>query len=94
MSGFSVDFNNELPTPSSTITSQKSSWHEQKARMGLAYWVLFGIFFMFIIAIMANALARFEILDFTVSHLLFDLCRTGLLPIVTLILGYYFSKSE
>jgi len=68
-------------------------WHPEKERMKLAYWVLGGIFATFVLTILACFLAKQEYLETSVSFALFEFCRTGLLPIVTLILGYYFSKN-
>lgn len=62
--------------------------------MDLAYWVLGAILSLFILSIATNVLAHFGWLDANVSHDFFEICRTGLLPIVTLILGYYFSKGN
>jgi len=82
----------EQPDEFSQISKEK--WHPEKARICLAYWVLGGILSMFIFSIVTNCLAHYGILDESVSRELFEICRTGLLPIVTLILGYYFSKNN
>lgn len=82
----------EQPDESSRISKEK--WHPEKARIGLAYWVLGGIVSMFILSIVTDCLSHYGILDEFVSRELFEICRTGLLPIVTLILGYYFSKNN
>jgi hypothetical protein len=88
-----IDFSNEIKNE--TIKSQKPDlklWHPEKAKMRLAYWVLAGIFIIFIVSVLSNYLAKNGLLDMSLSNSLFELCKTGLLPIVTLILGYYFSK--
>jgi hypothetical protein len=72
----------------------KEKWHPEKARISLAYWVLGAIFVMFILSIVTDILVVDGKLDRFVSQELFEICRTGLLPIVTLILGYYFSKNN
>lgn len=72
----------------------KQLWHPEKARMRLAYWVLAGIFAVFLLAIFVNHLAKVNYLDPALSKALFEFCKTGLLPIVTLILGYYFSHNN
>ena len=72
---------------------EKEPWHPDKARMRLAYWVLAGIFFIFLLTIFVNHLAKVNYVDSSISVALLEVCKTGLLPIVTLILGYYFSKN-
>jgi hypothetical protein len=69
-------------------------WHPEKARMSLAYWVLAGIFFFFLLTIFVSYLAKMEYVEANLSTALLEICKTGLLPIVTLILGYYFSKNS
>jgi hypothetical protein len=71
-----------------------SIWDPVKAKMTLAYWVLGGIISVLILAIISNALSTFNIIDKTISPMLLEIWKTGLLPIVTLILGYYFSKQD
>lgn len=62
--------------------------------MNLAYWVLSAVFVMFLLTMVADVLVVKGKLEKFVSEELFEICRTGLLPIVTLILGYYFSKNN
>jgi hypothetical protein len=69
-------------------------WHPEKAKMTLAYCVLGAIFIIFGTSIECNYLAKREILEMVFANNLFDFCKTALLPLVTLILGYYFGKSE
>ncbi|TAK78796.1 MAG: hypothetical protein EPO11_00935 [Gammaproteobacteria bacterium] len=85
------DLSNEFPSEISL--PDKQLWHPEKARMRLAYWVLAGIFCVFLLTIFINHLAKVDYVDANLSLSLFELCKTGLLPIVTLILGYYFSKN-
>jgi uncharacterized membrane protein len=88
-----IDFSHEIKNE--TIKSQEPNlklWHPEKAKMQLAYWVLAGIFIIFITSVVSNYLAKKGLLDMGLSNGLFELCKTGLLPIVTLVLGYYFSK--
>lgn len=87
-SNLNNEFPQEIPLP------ERTPWHPEKARMLLAYWVLGGIFSVFVITIVVNHLAKIDYVDDGLSLALFELCKTGLLPIVTLILGYYFSKSN
>jgi hypothetical protein len=72
---------------------EKEPCHPDKAKMKLAYVVLGGIFTFFIITLICSSLAKLGYFDFAVSNSLFEIFKTGLLPIVTLILGYYFSKN-
>jgi len=72
---------------------EKEPWHPDKAKMKLAYIVLGGIFAYFIITLICFSLSNFGYFDLVVSNSLFEILKTGLLPIVTLILGYYFSKT-
>lgn len=88
-----LDYSDELKNENSEILPIMEPWHAEKARMTLAYWVLAGIFAMFILAIICKSASKLEYLDVETGNQLFDICRTGLLPIITLILGYYFSKS-
>jgi hypothetical protein len=67
-------------------------WHPEKAEMRLAYWVLGSIFFIFLLNFLSNYLAKVGLIETSFSAALFELCKTGLLPMVTFILGYYFSK--
>lgn len=69
------------------IKPSLTNWNLDKAKMHLAYLVLIGIISILIIAILINVYQSNEF-----SKSLFEFCKTGLLPIVTLILGYYFSK--
>ena len=86
------DFGSEQIDDPNRISKQR--WHPEKARMNLAYWVLGAIFIMFIISVVTDFLVINGKLDAFVSKDFFEICRTGLLPIVTLILGYYFSKNN
>lgn len=88
-----LDYSNEQKSEHNEILPTMEPWHVEKARMALAYWVLAGIFLMFIIAIVCKSASKLEYLDVETGNQIFDICRTGLLPIITLILGYYFSKS-
>lgn len=85
------DFGQEEPLTEKNI---KEPWHPEKAGIGLAHKVLIAIFCVLILSILTNWLSHINILDEFVSKELFEICRTGLLPIVTLILGYYFSKND
>lgn len=87
----SLDLGNERDTGEDIPI--KEPWHPDKARMSLAFWVLGSILFLFLLSIFVNYLANLRYIDEELSNSLFELCRTGLLPIVTLILGYYFSKN-
>jgi polyferredoxin len=73
---------------------QKELWHPEKERMKLAYWVLAAIFFIFVLSLLANYLAHQNYIDVMLSNSLFEFCKTSLLPVVTLILGFYFSKEH
>lgn len=68
--------------------------HSEKERMTLAYRVLSGIFIVFLLSCASKIFVHLGYLDPETGNTLFELCKTGLLPIVTLILGYYFSKSS
>ncbi len=72
----------------------KEPWHPEKARMRLAYGVLIAIFIIFCSTFFVNHFAITGYIDSTYSKEFIELCKTGLLPIVTLILGYYFSKNN
>jgi hypothetical protein len=87
-----LDLQNEIPSDRYNI--EKRLWHPEKARMKLAYIVLIGIFFLFILSLIVSWLAKIGYMCDETSRSMFELCRTGLLPIVTLILGYYFSKNN
>ena len=64
----------------------KEKWHPEKARMTLAYSVLSAILGVFILSIITDFFSHYNMLDDFVSRELFEICHTGLLPIVTLIL--------
>jgi polyferredoxin len=87
-----LDLSNEVLSKKAWYP-EKEPWHPEKARIRLAYCVLTGIFFIFLLTIFVNHLAKIDYMDSAMSLALLELCKTGLLPIVTLILGYYFSKS-
>lgn len=76
------------------LQPEKEPWHPEKARMQLAYRVLIGISVIFILTLASYIFAHFGWLDVGVCNSLFEFCKTGLLPIVTLILGYYFSQNN
>lgn len=88
----SIDLSKEIPSKKSWYPA-KEPWHPDKAKMQLAYVVLGGIFAYFIITLICSSLAKLGYFDTIISNSLFEIFKTGLLPIVTLILGYYFSKS-
>ncbi|MBV9575460.1 MAG: hypothetical protein JO149_02420 [Gammaproteobacteria bacterium] len=88
----SLDLSKEIPSKK-MWHPEKEPWHSERARMHLAYGVLAGIFFIFLLSIFVNHLAKINYIDTTISATLMEICKTGLLPIVTLILGYYFSKN-
>jgi hypothetical protein len=88
----SLDLSGEVPSKK-TWRPEKELWHPDKAKMKLAYVVLGGIFAYFIITLICSSLSKFGCFDMAVSNSLFEILKTGLLPIVTLILGYYFSKA-
>lgn len=89
----SLDLSKEVPSKKIWYPA-KETWHPERARMRLAYLVLIGIFSLFLFSIVVGGFAKIGYIDQETSHSMFELCRTGLLPIVTLILGYYFSKSN
>lgn len=89
-----IDYSDEQRGDYSELLPTMEPWHAEKARMALAYWVLAGIFLMFLIAIICKSASKLEYLDEETGNQIFDICRTGLLPIITLILGYYFSNSN
>jgi hypothetical protein len=66
-----------------------NAWDPNPAKMAFAYWIFIGITVEFIGACIAHWNYKYEL-----SSILFEIFKTGLLPIVTLIIGYYFSKSE
>lgn len=79
--------------PSDKISEpEKKLWHPDKAKMTLAYSVLTAIAFIFIICVICSFLAYKNYFDENFADGLFEMFKTGLLPMVTFILGYYFSK--
>lgn len=72
---------------------KKEPWHPEIARMRLAYWVLGVIAVVFLLSIACLWGAKFGWVDNKLSEDLFEFTKTSLLPIVTLILGFYFGRS-
>jgi len=63
-------------------------WHSDKAKMELAKLVLIGLFSIFIMIVIVNFFDKAE------ANALLEVYKTGFLPIITLILGYYFAKES
>jgi hypothetical protein len=89
-----LDLSKEQISETSPGQPGKEPWHPDKAKMKLAYVVLIGIFVVFISTFFVNHFAETGYIDSDYSTALLELCKTGLLPIVTLILGYYFSNNS
>lgn len=64
------------------------TWHPEKEKMKLANSVLRGILLISLISILIL------LKDEELGNILLEICKIGLLPVVTLILGYYFSKDS
>jgi hypothetical protein len=86
---FGIDIVNSVPEG-----KMEKAWNHEKARMSLAYWVLSAIFVFFLLVIACHVGSNFGFVNKELSTALLEICRTGLLPIVTLILGYYFSNGK
>lgn len=64
-------------------------WHPKKERLKLAFWILGGLFCLYLLSMLAYAESCSS-----AGATIFEAAQKILPPIATLVIGYYFSRKN